>query len=173
MPHQPRRRRAQGAGIVLGVLVLAAILFGRTSPLLGTPTARAGTSPPERTGPQLDPRTEPVFVALNRERIRSGLPDLDLDAELIATSSRDACAIARGELALSGDEERTAEAGGRRENLGMVIDEDPAAGARTMHDWWAHTRRHRLQRMDPQMVRYGIGACNAEDRTYYVERLAP
>lgn len=174
MVHQPRRRRARSAGALLGVLVLAALTFGRVVATPGHgPAAQAATAPPAGAlTAVLDARTEPVFVALNVDRGRAGLTPLALDERLTDTAARDACAIARGDVPLSGDRERMTEAGGHRENVGMVIDDDPAAGARTMRDWWAHTVRHRRNRMDPEMARYGIGACNDEDRTYYVERFA-
>ncbi|HSJ45656.1 MAG TPA: CAP domain-containing protein [Euzebyales bacterium] len=174
MVHQPRRRCARSAGVLLGLLVLAAVTIGRMVVVPGHgPTARADTPPPaEAAGTTLDQRAEPVFVALNVDRADAGLAPLRLHAELTETAARDACAIARGDVPLSGDRARMTEAGGHRENVGMVIDDDPVAGARTMHDWWAHTRRHRRNRMDPEMDRYGIGACNSEDRTYYVERFA-
>lgn len=177
MGHQPRRRHARSAGVLLGLLALAAVAFGRMVAAPGhVPTASADTSAVVATdiaSTTLDQRAEPVFVALNADRADAGLAPLELDVELIETAARDACAIARGDLPLSGDRERMTEAGGHRENVGMVIDDDPVAGARTMHDWWAHTVRHRRNRMDPEMDRYGIGACNDEERTYYVERFAP
>lgn len=174
MVHQPRRRRAHSAVVLLGVLVLAATLVGRVIASPRPPrTARADTpSAADVADGTLDQRAAPVFAALNTDRADAGLEPLALDDVLTRTAARDACAIARGDVPLSGDRERMTEAGGHSENVGMVIDDDPAAGARTMHDWWAHTRRHRRNRMDPGMVRYGIGACNAEDRTYYVERFA-
>jgi uncharacterized protein YkwD len=178
MGHQPRRRRARSAGVLLGLLVLAASAFGRmmAAPGHGS-TARADTGAVAVTvanpaAARLDQRAEPVFVALSAERADAGLAPLELDVGLIETAARDACAIARGDVPLSGDRERMTAAGGHRENVGMVIDDDPVEGARTMHDWWAHTHRHRRNRMDPEMGRYGIGACSAEDRTYYVERFA-
>lgn len=174
MGHQPRRRRARSAGVLLGLLVLAAAAFGRVVAAPGHgPTAHAATSAPAGgTTTPLDQRAAPVFVALNADRSDAGLAPLELDDQLTETAERDACAIARGDVPLSGDRERMTEAGGHRENVGMIIDDDPVAGARTMHDWWAHTVRHRRNRMDPTMDRYGIGACNDEDRTYYVERFA-
>jgi uncharacterized protein YkwD len=174
MGHQPRRRRAHSAGVLLAVLVLSAVAFGRVVAAPGHgPTAHAAAVTPAggATTP-LDQRAEPVFVALNADRADAGLTRLELDDRLTDTAERDACAIARGDVPLSGDRERMTEAGGHHENVGMVIDDDPDAGARTMHDWWAHTVRHRRNRMDPAMGRYGIGACNDEDRTYYVERFA-
>lgn len=174
MVHQPRRRRAHSAVVLLGVLVLAATLVGRGIASPHQPqTARAGTpSAADVADEALDQRAAPVFAALNTDRSDAGLEPLELDDVLTRTAARDACAIARGDVPLSGDRERMTEAGGHSENVGMVIDDDPVAGARTMHEWWANTRRHRRNRMDPGMVRYGIGACNAEDRTYYVERFA-
>lgn len=133
-------------------------------------SARRASAMPAGTG--LDVRARPVYAALNRVRSRAGLPVLNLDDALVETAARDACAIARGELPLDSDRQRLREVGGQRENVGMVIDEDPVAGARTMHDWWTHVGQHRRDRMHPEMVRYGIGACTLEDRTYYVERFA-
>ena len=176
MGHQPRRQRARSAGVLLGLLVLIAIAVGRTTAAPGHgPTARADihlVAVADAASTPLDQRAEPVFAALNADRTDAGLAPLELDAELVETAARDACAIARGDVPLSGDRKRMVEAGGHRENVGMVIDDDPVAGARTMHDWWAHTHRHRRNRMDPEMDRYGVGACNSEDRTYYVERFA-
>ncbi|CAN5914396.1 hypothetical protein BH23ACT10_BH23ACT10_16910 [soil metagenome] len=175
MDHQPRRRRARGAGVLLGVLLLIALGVGRTPPTagpLGQRTARADTAQPAGNS-TLDPRAEPVYRALNDTRTRAGLPAVTIDVDLVDSTVRDACAIARGEVALSGDRDRMTAAGGHRENTGMVIDDDPAAGAQTMHEWWSRARTHRRNRMDPRMTRYGVGACNAENRTYYVERFAP
>lgn len=175
MGHQPRRRRARGAGILLGVLVLVAVWIGRTPPTVGalalpSAHARAAQRVPDAV---LEPRAAPIYAALNEVRAREEVGRLDLDATLVASAIRDACAIARGELALSGDDVRTTEAGAHDENIGLVIDDDPNAAARAMHEWWTHHRTHRRNRMDPRATRYGVGACNAEDRTYYVERFAP
>ncbi len=175
MAHRHRRRRARAASVLLGVLILVAFGMGRASSLTGPLAERAARADTIQVAPgtsALEPRAEPVYVALNRERTRAGLATLKIDADLVATAARDACAMARGDIPLSGDRERLSEAGGHSENTGLVIDDDPDAGARTMHAWWTRTRVHRRDRMDPQMVRYGIGACNAEDRTYYVERFA-
>lgn len=174
MDHQPRRQRARGAGVLLGVLLLIALGAGRTPSTAGPlaqRAARADTAQPAGSS-TLDPRAEPVYRALNDARTRAGLPAVTIDVDLVASAVRDACAIARGDVALSGDRDRMAEAGAHRENTGLVIDDDPTAGAQTMHDWWSHTRTHRHKRMDPRMTRYGVGACNAENRTYYVERFA-
>lgn len=175
MVHQPRRRSARTAGILLGALVLAGVLIGRlpAGGSLGQVPARAATADTPVTATVLDARTAPVFAALNRERGDAGLPTLDLDAELVDDAASDACAIVRGDMALSGAAGRLAATGDVRENVGLVVDDDPAAGALTMHEWWAGTREHRRDRMDPQMSRYGIGACGDGDRTYYVERLTP
>ncbi|MBW3603818.1 MAG: CAP domain-containing protein [Actinobacteria bacterium] len=175
MGHQPRRRRARGAGILLGVLVLVAVWVGRTAPTVAPLTQRSARAAVTRAVHDglLEPRAAPVYAALNEVRARQGVVRLDLDATLVASAVRDACAIARGELALSGDDVRTTEAGAHHENTGLVIDDDPTTAARAMHEWWTHHRTHRRNRMDPGMTRYGVGACNAEDRTYYVERFAP
>lgn len=175
MGHQPRRRRARGAGILLGALVLVAVWVGRTPPTVGAlaqPSARAAVTQraPDAT---LEPRAAPVYAALDELRAREGVGRLELDATLVASAVRDACAIARGELALSGDDVRTTEAGAHHENTGLVIDDDPTAAAHAMHEWWTQHRTHSRNRMDPRATRYGVGACNADDRTYYVERFAP
>jgi uncharacterized protein YkwD len=175
MGHQPRRGRARTAAVLLGVLLLAAMGMGRTPPAagpLGQRSARAETMQPASDA-LLDARAEPVHRALNRARVRAGLPPVRIDEQLVASAVRDACAIARGDLSLSGDRDRMAEAGGHQENTGLVIDDDVAAGAQAMHDWWTHTHSHRRTRLNPRMTRYGVGACNAENRTYYVERFAP
>ncbi len=175
MVHQPRRRRARAAGLLLAVLVLAGVLIGRqpASGPLGQPQARAATVDTPAPSATLDARTAPVFAALNRERAEAGLAELDLDAELADEAAGDACAIVRGDMALSGDADRLSAQGDARENVGLVVDDDPVTGATAMHEWWAGTREHRRDRMDPRMARYGIGACGDGDRTYYVERLTP
>lgn len=161
--------------VLLGALALAGVLIGRqpADGPLGQLPAQAATADVPVAQTVLDDRTAPVFGALNRERAEAGLPALDLDIELVDDAANDACAIARGDMALSGDADRLAVDGDVRENVGLVIDDDPAAGALTMHEWWAGTREHRRDRMDPQVAHYGIGACGDGDRTYYVERFTP
>lgn len=172
MIQQSRRRRARAAGVLLGVLVVVAVIVVRESAPAGPGgRARAATSAGD-AATSLDPRTEPIFVALNADRADAGLAELTLDAELSTTAATDACAIARGDVPLSGDEHRMATAGADSENTGLMIDDDIASGAQRMHEWWATTRRHRIIRMDPAVVRYGVGACAGVDRTYYVERFA-
>lgn len=173
MVHQPRRKTTRLAGLLLGGVIALGLLLGMTEPMgAGTRTASAAEEAVPRTGAGLDAETLPVYQALSRLRSDADLPELVLDDELIASAQRDACAMARGELQLSGTEERMAEAGGQRENVGLVVDDDPAAGAAAMHDWWTRKPDHRADRMDPDMRRYGIGACTDQERTYYVERFA-
>lgn len=175
MRHQPRRRRARTAAAALAVLVVLGVLVGRTSPTtgpLGQPSARAQASAVDAPDTMTDRRTAPIVRALRRSRARAGLPPLTPDADLAATAASDACAIARGAVPLTGDPDRLAAADGDAENVGMVIDEDPTLGARTMRRWWARSPSHRVTRMDATMARYGIGACSMDDRTYYVERFA-
>lgn len=154
------------------MLIVLAVGAGRVA----APDAAGATAGTDATGDDaaatLDQRTEPVYVALNAERRDAGLPDLELDATLVASAANDACAVARGDLPLSGDRTRMLAAGGDSENLGLVIDNDPTAGAQIMNDWWASSHRHRRTRMEPELRRYGIGACAGADRTYYVERFA-
>jgi uncharacterized protein YkwD len=171
MVQHSRRRRARAAGVLLGVLVVVAVIAVRESAPVGAGGgAQAATSADVVSS--LGPRTEPIFVALNADRADAGLAPLDLDAELSTTATADACAIARGDVPLSGDEQRTMTAGADSENTGLTIDDDVASGAQRMHEWWATTRQHRMIRMDPEVDRYGVGACAAADRTYYVERFA-
>lgn len=173
MTHQPRRHHARAAGVVLALLVvLAAAADHGTSPDRPGATAQAAATAILQRDAGLEPRTAPVFIALNAEREDQGLTRLELDDDLVSGAIRDACAIARGDLPLSGDRARMADAGGDFENVGMVIDNDPDAAARTMHSWWATTQRHRATRMRAALQRYGIGACTGADRTYYVERFA-
>lgn len=175
MVHQPRRRHARTAAVLLGVLVVTGVLLGRLAAdgPLGQRPARAATADTPVAATTLDAQTAPVFAALNRERADAGLSPLDLDDELVDDAASDACAMVRGDLALSGAGDRPAADGGVRENVGLVVDDDPSAAALTMHEWWAATNEHRRDRMDPHMARYGIGACGDGDRTYYVERLSP
>ena len=57
-------------------------------------------------------------MALNADRADAGLAELTLDAELSTTAATDACAIARGDVPLSGDEHRMATAGAL---VGLVV----------------------------------------------------
>jgi uncharacterized protein YkwD len=125
---------------------------------------------PAASEANLDAYALPVFTALKRARTKAGLPALTIDDDLVESAERDACAMARGELPLSGSASRLAEAGGERENVGLVVDPDPVLGPRTIHEWWTQTPNHRADRMDPDMHRYGVGACVNEERAYYVER---
>lgn len=173
MVHAPRRHASRLAGLILCGVVMAGLLVGMAGPLSGsTPSAAAIENVTAPGSGRLDVDTQPVFVALNRLRTQSGLRTLVLHVALVESAERDACAIARGELQLSGDAARLAEAGGERENVGLVVDDDPVMGARTITDWWTRTPDHRVDRMDPGMRRYGIGACTVQERTYYVERFA-
>jgi uncharacterized protein YkwD len=113
-----------------------------------------------------------VWQALRRDRATHGVPPVSLDPGLAASARRDACAMARGDRPLISDARRMAEAGAQRENVGLVVDDDPVTGAQTMHEWWATTAEHRRDRLAAEARRYGIGACTDGDRTYYVERLA-
>lgn len=176
-----RRRRTRGAGVLLTTLALlvAVVTLMSRGDAPGQTVARAATTATvdrgERArGPHdaLDVRTAPIYRGLRRERADAGLPALRPHDGLMEASARDACAVARGEIPLSGDADRLAAAGGDGENVGMVVDDDPLAGARAMRDWWSRTRFHRSTRMDRTHTHYGIGACAAGDRTYYVERFA-
>jgi uncharacterized protein YkwD len=173
MVYQPRRRAARLSGLLLCSMIIVGLLPGMTATLrAGAESAGAAAEVPPAEATGLDAQALPIFTALNRVRARSDLPELGLDEALVDSAERDACAIARGELPLSGNEARLAEAGGQRENVGLVVETDPVRGARAMHDWWTQSRTHRADRMDPGMHRYGIGVCTNEERTYYVERFA-
>jgi uncharacterized protein YkwD len=166
MVHQPRRTTTRLAGLLLGGVIAVGLLLGVTGPLTGAGARSASAAEdPVAAGADLDADTRPIYQALSRLRSRADLPALDLDEGLTESAERDACAIARGELQLSGNEER--------QNVGLVVDDDPDSGAAAMHDWWTQTAGHRADRMDPDMRRYGIGACTDQERTYYVERFAP
>jgi uncharacterized protein YkwD len=171
MVHQPRRKPARLAGLLLCGVVVVGLLLGMAGDVESA--AGATSAPSEVAGSSwLEPEAQIVFRALNRLRARKDLPELELDRSLVDSAERDACAIAHGELSLSGDESRLAEAGGQRENVGMVVEPDATAGARAVHEWWTERREHRVDRLDPGMHRYGIGVCTNEERTYYVERFA-
>jgi len=173
MVYQPRRHAARLTGLLLCSMGILGLLLGMPGRLgAGTGSTRAAAEVPPTQATGLDAQALPIFTALNRVRARSDLPELDLDEALVDSAERDACAIARGEMPLSGDEARLAEAGGERENVGLVVETDPARGAWAMHEWWTQSRAHRADRLDPGMHRYGIGACTNEERTYYVERFA-
>ena len=176
MVHQARRRRVRTAGLLLCGVIVVGLVVAEAAPLpgrYGPPRARAAEQPlvaSQRTA--LDPWSQPIYDALNQARGRADLSRLDLDETLVATTQRDACAIARGEIPLSSDKGRLTEAGADRENVGLVIEDDPAAGARTMHEWWTDRAEHRRDRMDADMRRYGIASCSSQARTYFVERFA-
>lgn len=172
MANDRRRLRARSAGLLLGMLIMLAVGAGRVAAPDAAGATASAAAAGDAAAATLDHRTEPVFIALNAARRDAGLPHLELDAALVASAAHDACAVARGDLPLSGDRTRMLAAGGDSENLGLVIDNDPAAGARTMNGWWASSHRHRRTRMEPELRRYGIGACAGADRTYYVERFA-
>ena len=174
MGYQPRRNAGRLIMLLLCGTIAVWSLLGMTG-TLARPRASAddrsgSVSPARATG--LDVHTAPVFLALNKARARSNLPTLTIDADLVDSAERDACAMARGELPLSESDGRLEEAGAQRENVGLVVDTDPDGGARTMHEWWNRAPEHRDDRMDPRMHRYGIGACTDAERTYYVERFA-
>lgn len=173
MVHRPRRALTRLAGLSLSGVVVTALLLGLAGPLAapGTPAASAAQDLPP-AGVDIDGEALPVYQALAELRAAEGLPALAVHDRLVDSAERDACAMARGELQLTGSEQRLAEAGGQRENVGLVVDTDPDSGAQTMHDWWSSTPEHRADRMDPAMRHYGIGACRDQDRTYYVERFA-
>lgn len=178
MVYRPRRHTARLAALLLCGIVGAGLPLAVGSTLLGTGVWSASAA--EREGSNqatgeadLDAYARPVLTALNRTRASAGLPTLTIDDALVESAERDACAMARGELPLSGSASRLAEAGGNRENVGLVVDPDPASGARTIHEWWTQRPGHRADRMDPEMHRYGVGTCIDEERAYYVERFAP
>lgn len=192
MVHQPRRNTAIAALLLCGVVGVGVLLaMGGTvlgpgawsanaaegedeggRPAAGGWGSEGEAAEPGPDGRGLDTYALPVFTALNRARARADLPTLTVDDGLVESAERDACAIARGELPLSGSAARLEEAGGQRENVGLVVDPDPDWGARTIHEWWTQTPDHRADRMDPDMHRYGVGACVDEERAYYVERFA-
>lgn len=175
MVHQPRRTTTRLAGASLCGVIAVALLLGTAGPLTATDARSAAIAPDVADAPgadQLTVETLPVFERLSLLRADADLPALRLDRELMDSAQRDACAIARGELQLGGTDQRLAEAGGQRENVGLVLDSDPLARARQMDDWWTQSPGHRADRLHPRMHRYGIGACSDQERTYYVERFA-
>jgi hypothetical protein len=174
MGYQPRRSTTRLIMLLLCGMITVWSLLGMSGTLARS-RARANerttdVSPALAAG--LDVPTAPVFLMLNNARSRSNVPVLTIDQDLVDSTERDACAMARGDLSLSEHEGRLEEAGAQRENVGLVVDTDPEMGARTMHEWWNRSREHREDRMDPAMHRYGIGACTDAERTYYVERFA-
>jgi uncharacterized protein YkwD len=176
MVHQARRRRIRTAGLLLCGVIVVGLVLAEAAPLpgpYGPPRARAAEQVRSATPRSaLDSSSQPIYDALNQARGRANLPRLDLDESLIATAQRDACAIARGEVPLSSDKGRLAEAGAERENVGLVIEDDPVTGAHTMQKWWTDSVEHRRDRMDADMRRYGVASCTLQDRTYFVERFA-
>lgn len=177
MVYRPRRHTARLAALLLCGVVGAGLPLAVGGTSLGT-GAWSASAAERRAGQQdtgeanLDTYALPVFTALNRARADAGLSTLTIDDGLVESAERDACAMARGELPLSGSAGRLEEAGGQRENVGLVVDPDPVSGAHTIHEWWTHTPDHRADRMDPEMQRYGVGTCVDEERAYYVERFA-
>jgi uncharacterized protein YkwD len=95
-------------------MIIVGLLPGMTTTLrAGAESAGAAAEVPPAEAAGLDAQALPIFTALNRVRARSDLPELALDETLVDSAERDACAIARGELPLSGNESRLAEAGGQ------------------------------------------------------------
>jgi uncharacterized protein YkwD len=167
MVHQPRRRTARRITALLGALAVVGLVIEVTWPSVGrgprSATAAADVAPV--VGVDLAAETLHIYQALRQLRAHANLPVVELDDGLVDSAERDACAIARGELHLTA-------VGADRENVGLVVDSDPLSAARAMHDWWTQTAEHRADRIDPDMRRYGIGACTDDDRTYFVERFA-
>lgn len=174
MVHQPRRTTTRLAGMALCGMIAVALVLGAAGPLTaaGTSAEPATMDTSRATATGLGADTLPIYTKLRQQRTKAGLAELALDQALTKTARRDACALARGELQLAGTETRRDEAGAQRENVGLVVDEDRASAARTMHAWWMRQAAHRADRMDPDMRRYGVGACGDGERTYYVERFA-
>lgn len=171
MEYALRRRAIRRATALLCAAVATGALLAAAGPADGRDASRLLPEVTVEVGNDLlDSETGYVYRALARQRAAAELPDLTLDAELTAGAREAACAIARGDRPLAG--EAAADDLAPRENVGLAIDSDPVASARTMHEWWASTPEYRQVRMDPAARRYGVGACADGDRTYYVERFA-
>lgn len=155
-------------------------IYGREPELpRGIPTAPPPTStpaePPTESSPppdatDLTAQEEMLFGLLNSERDAAGGPPLLLDAELATGTKETACAIARGEQPLVSDREHMREVGADQEHLGLTVESEPDVAAQAMHDWWMQSVGD--ERLNPDYVRYGVGACRDHDHTYYTERFA-
>lgn len=114
------------------------------------------------TADDLDTLEHTVVALLGSARQGQGAPRLAIDATLVEDARDRACEMAQGTTPLVSEDDT--------ENIGLVVEPDPGAAARTMHDWWMETPRSRDVRLTVAFTRYGVGACTAGERVYYAER---
>lgn len=114
--------------------------------------------------PDLDVLERTVVTLLTAARVEAGAPQVQIDAALVADARDHACTMAHGVTPLVPDADH--------ENVGLVVEPEPDAAARAMHDWWMRSSAARSVRMAGGFTRYGVGACTEGERVYYAERFA-
>jgi uncharacterized protein YkwD len=119
----------------------------------------------EEAGDRLDALEHTVVALLGTVREDTGAPRLQIDATLVAGARDRACAMADGATPLLAEDDT--------ENIGLVVEGEPDAAARAMHDWWMQSSSTRGTRMAEHYTQYGVGACTDGDRVYYSERFGP
>ena len=114
---------------------------------------------------RLDALEHTVVALLGTVREDTGAPQLQIDATLVDGARDRACAMADGATPLLAEDDT--------ENIGLVVEGEPDAAARAMHDWWMQSSSTRNIRMAEHYTQYGVGACTDGDRVYYSERFGP
>lgn len=114
--------------------------------------------------PELDVLERTIVSLLTDARQAAGAPQLRVDAALVDGAREHACTMAQGATPLVAEDDA--------ENVGLVVEPEPDAASEAMHDWWMQSEQARSVRMADAFVRYGVGACTADDRVFYAERFA-
>ena len=126
----------------------------------------AGTGDAETSFDQiyasLDELERTLATLLAAARHETGAPQLHIDATLLEGARAHACTMASGAAPLLAEDDT--------ENIGLVVEPEPDAAARAMHEWWMQSPDARDIRLAPTFNRYGVGACTSGERVYYSER---
>ena len=112
----------------------------------------------------LDALERTVVTLLAAARQETGAAPLQLDATLLAGARERACTMASGATPLLAEDDT--------ENIGLVVELQPDAAAKAMHDWWMQSTEARVIRLGPAFTRYGVGACTSGERVYFSERFS-
>jgi uncharacterized protein YkwD len=110
----------------------------------------------------LDVLERTLATLLATARHETGAPQLHIDATLLEGARERACTMASGATPLLAED--------NTENIGLVVELEPDAAARAMHEWWMQSPEARDIRLAPTFNRYGVGACTSGERVYYSER---
>jgi uncharacterized protein YkwD len=110
----------------------------------------------------LDVLERTLATLLATARHETGAPQLQIDATLLEGARERACTMASGATPLLAED--------NTENIGLVVELEPDAAARAMHEWWMQSPEARDIRLAPTFNRYGVGACTSGERVYYSER---